>query len=226
MVDREFRAIALAGGDDPVGVGQAAGDRFFAEDAAHAGVGGGTDRVGVVVVRRGDADDVEFLAGEHRGVVRVFPHQAAWHARPCLGALDELPTAEPAAAAMLTGPCGYDRFANIRRLREMGKARPRWQSGPASLTAYLPAGDSERFLAIAPGNPAADVVSVLVRRQVAETALFVTVLVPAATGATREVRRVEWLSTTPLVVAIETVTGVDRWEIAPDGNGARLEATR
>jgi hypothetical protein len=144
---------------------------------------------------------------------------------PCLGTLDDSPATKSADGALIA-PCGYEWFEDVRQVVNAGEARLGWRSGPADLALYLPAGDDERFLAGAPGNPAADAVSVLVRRRIAETTLFVGVIAPSAAGEVSAVRRVDWSSASSFDVTVETTTGVDRWWIARDGTGARLDATR
>jgi hypothetical protein len=143
---------------------------------------------------------------------------------PCLGALTTPPATESAEGALIA-PCGYDWFNDVRRLINAGEARLGWRSGPTSLTLYLPASDDERFLASAPGNPADHAVSVLVRRRIAGTALFATVVAPAAAEQPPSIRHVDWSTGSPFGVTIETATGVDRWRIDPDGIGTGLDAT-
>ncbi|MGH2559054.1 MAG: heparinase II/III domain-containing protein [Thermomicrobiales bacterium] len=235
------------------GYGIALNDSWYRQSASHATVviDGVSQPSAAARIERYDADgdpitatgSVTWEEGAYAGVEMRrtllqrdgycldVAHVRCPHARqidwvfPCLGALDDSPATEPAAGA-LTGPCGYEWFDDVRRQGESGETRLHWQSAGAVLEMYLPAGDGERFLATAPGNPADDVVSVLVRRRVAESALYVTVLAPVAGGKTPAVRRVDWLSGTPFALAVATATRVDRWEIPPDGSGARLGATR
>jgi hypothetical protein len=142
------------------------------------------------------------------------PRQIDW-LLPCRGALVDAPAGEPAEGA-LTGSCGYEHFAGVRRLADAGAVRLRWQIDSASLDLSLPPEAGERFVATAPGNPAADRLSVLVRRRVAEKALFVAVLAPA------EIRQVRWEIAAPGMVEVETSAGVERWAIDDDGRVASL----
>src|SRR5439155_24438817 len=87
--------------------------------------------------------------------------------------LDDAGT-EPAPEA-LAGPCGYDQLVDIRRIL----GRPSWLTfrlGFRDLTVDLGKGveDEELYVATAPGNPAADTHSLLVRRCRGTSATFVT----------------------------------------------------
>jgi hypothetical protein len=94
--------------------------------------------------------------------------------------------ADPATGA-LEGPCGYDELTDVRRI----------DAGAATLSFDLPAGrlaigleqlpGEKRYLASAPGNPAAHRHLLLVRRVVASRVNFRSVLRIAAAGESRPI---------------------------------------
>jgi hypothetical protein len=59
--------------DHAVGVGQGGGDRLLAQDALDAGLGGVDHDLGVAVVGRSDAEQVDALALQQFTVVGVGP---------------------------------------------------------------------------------------------------------------------------------------------------------
>ena len=72
MRDGYLHTGAVAGCDHGVGLRQCWREGFFAEDAAHAGLGSGDDHVVFLVQpARRDADDVQLLLCQHLAVVLI-----------------------------------------------------------------------------------------------------------------------------------------------------------
>ena len=80
------------------------------------------------------------------------------------------------ASGALCGPCGYDELTAIQRLPG-GPTVAAVRLGETMLTVVTADGaGEERFIALAPGNPAADRHAVLVRRRTGSRATFVTTI--------------------------------------------------
>jgi hypothetical protein len=85
---------------------------------------------------------------------------------------------EPAPMA-LVGPCGYDVLTDVRRIVGKPAELPFRSAAGNVLVRLEPMPGEQLFVATAPGNPAADTHSVLVRRRVARSTAFVATIAPA-----------------------------------------------
>ena len=75
-----------------------------------------------------------------------------------------------------------------------------------------------KFFGTAPGNPAHDHLSLLVRRRQTTRTTFIAVFAPSNPATEPAVRGVRWLQTdsAPFAFAVETAQGSEHWQIGPD----------
>ncbi len=109
-----------------------------------------------------------------------------WHERGRFLGLSE------AAPGALAGGCGYDEARDVRRLPASAAEPLSWSVDDARVDVWLAPASEELLLASVPGNPAADRHDLLVRRRVADTTMFASVIAPA--GREPLVQRVAWQS--------------------------------
>ena len=127
-----------------------------------------------------------------------------------------------AVSATLEGDCGYADLSSIRAADTRDPLQLCWEVDGARLAVFLPAAPGERiYLALGPGNPAADTLSLAIRRRRERRTLFLAVLAPHRPEAADRVKNVRWGSGASPSLEIETARGVDRWEIEPDLSSAR-----
>ena len=127
-----------------------------------------------------------------------------------------------ASSAALEGTCGYAELSSIRAADTRAPLRLCWEIDGARLDVFLPAAAGERlYLALGPGNPAADTLSLAIRRRRDRRALFLAVLAPYRPEAGGRVKDVRWESGATPGFEIETAGGIERWKIEADLSSAR-----
>jgi hypothetical protein len=127
-----------------------------------------------------------------------------------------------ASCAALEGECGYAALSSIREVETRDPLRLCWEVDGARLDVFLPAAPGERlYLALGPGNPVADALSLAIRRRRDRRALFLAVLAPYRSEAGGHVQAVRWVPGAAPNLEVQTARGVERWKIEADLSSAR-----
>ena len=121
-----------------------------------------------------------------------------------------------AAPRALAGGCGYDEARHTRRLPAAATEPLRWAFDDARVDVWLAPAAEDLLLASVPGNPAADRHDLLVRRRVADTTIFASVVAPA--GRESVVHHVAFqAASTGWFTTITLADLTECWAIDPSG---------
>ena len=140
------------------------------------------------------------------------PRQIDW-VYHCRGALVTKPASDPGADL---GSGAFSHISGVQRVRTRSGARLGWQLRGARCDLFLsPRGVGETYTGDGPSNPASESLTVVVRRVVAERAVFVALLAPSAVGAGPVVRRVLWRKqrSGALTLFVDTEQGRQTWHV-------------
>ncbi len=150
------------------------------------------------------------------------PRQFDWILGGC-GKLAERQVADAFRVGRLTGDCGYEHFNSVRVCSGQQPRRIRWQKDSVVFDLHIAAPVGETLLtAVAPGNPAKDFQSVLVRRNYGMRHRFVSLLEFFPESTKHFVNSVNYLHTDEGLsqVMVETLHAVDYWSISTSQDGS------
>jgi hypothetical protein len=140
------------------------------------------------------------------------PHQIDWLYHNT-GHIVEFP-ASKGIAPESKSRLGYAHIADVTQVHWAENILLKWRTNNVHSTLWLaPYPGEEIFIGRAPGNSASESLSVMVRRQMGSSAIFLSVFCPSPANEEPFVRRVAWSSTRhlPQEIRVETVNSSDRW---------------
>jgi hypothetical protein len=146
------------------------------------------------------------------------PHQIDWVYHNA-GELFEC----PAGAGELAD--AYQHIVNATRIAPAENVRVNWRIDRARLDLFFaPRANEKIIVGRAPGNPASENLSIMIRRQNGASAKFISVFCPWPANEEPFVRRALWNQTDPLSqeIIVETINGFDKW-IMPAENSTEGE---
>jgi hypothetical protein len=127
---------------------------------------------------------------------------------------------EPLARSTITrdskSQLGYAQIANASQIYRAENVRLSWRTNGARLALlFVPCPGEEIFTGHAPGNPASQSLSVVVRRQTGSSASFLSVFCLSSANEEPVVRRVSWTHAdhSSQEIVVETTNGSDKWTV-------------